>query len=353
MIKSYLLTTVLFLFLTCSLFAQTYVVQFRPLESKEWGYININGEIVIEPQRRTCYGFSEEGLALVYYSKRNHYDIINLNNEVLDVEPEKFIVKEGFGYSAQGFNSGILGFRIRKKWGAMNSKGKIVVPVKYDFLSKFVDGYATARLNDNYYYIVDSIGNEIQIKETGIIKIRMFSEGLTLIKNEDGLMGYVNVEGETVIPLKYKNAGYFRSGLAWARNLEGMIGYINKSGEWLIEPKFLAVKDFDPVSQLAKARVNEIWGFINKKGEIRYVENVKKIYDYSEGLAMAVTLDGLFGFLDENQNWIIKPQFDAARDFKNGYAAARLDGGWGIIDKSGKWVIKPIYSGIKDVEKVN
>ena len=295
----------------------------------------------------------------------------NLNNEVLDVEPEKFIVKEGFGYGAQGYSSGMLVIRRRKKWGAIDNMGRTVVPVKYDFLSKFIDGYATARLNENNnnnniidsdgyvstnlnnnYYIIDSIGNEIQIKEKDITIIRMFSEGLVLIKNEDGLMGYVNLKGETVIPLIYRNCGYFKSGLAWARNSEGKIGYINKSGEWVIEPEFLAVKDFDPVSQLAKARVNETWGFINKKGEIRYIGNVKKIYDYSEGLAMAVTLDGLFGFLDENQKWIIEPQFNAARDFKNGYATARLDGKWGIIDKSGEWIIEPNYSGIKDVIKV-
>ena len=350
--KKLLILVIVIITVVFNSIGQTCIFQFRPWESLEWGYMNIKGEVVIEPQRRKCYDFSEEGLALVYYSRRNHYDIINLKNEVMDVEPEKFIAKEGFGQGAQGFSSGIFGFQIRKKWGAMDNQGKIVVPVKYDFLSKFIDGYATARLNDNYF-VVDSIGNEIQIKEKDIIKIRMFSDGLTLIKNEDGLMGYVNTKGETVIPLKYKNCGYFRSGIAWARNSEGLIGYINKNGEWIIEPKFLAVKDFDPVSQIAKARVDEVWGYINKKGEITYIENVKKIYDYSEGVAMVVVYSGQFGYLDENQNWIIKPQFDDARGFKNGYAAARSDGKWGIIDKTGKWVIEPMFSGIKDVMKVN
>lgn len=332
--------------------AQTYILQFRPWESLEWGYMNIKGETVIEPQRRKCYDFSEEGLALVYYSRRNHYDIINLKNEVLDVEPEKFIVKEGFGYGAQGYSSSMLVIRIKKRWGAIDKNGKVIVPVKYDFISKFIDGYATARLNDNYF-VVDSIGNEIQIKENDITKISKFSEDRALYTNKKGLMGFVNKQGDVVIPANYKKVGYFKSGLAWARDQEGLIGYINKNGEWIIEPKFLAVKDFDPVSQLAKARLDEFWGYINKKGEIRYVENVKKIYDYSEGVAMAVVYSGLFGYLDDNQNWIIKPQFDAAREFKNGYAAVRKNGKWGIIDKSGEWVIEPMFSGIKDVMKVN
>jgi hypothetical protein len=282
----------------------------------------------------------------------------------------------------------MLVIRIKTRWGAINKDGKIIVPVKYDFISKFIDGFATARLKDEFY-VIDSLGNEIQINENDIVKISKFFEDRSLFTTKKELMGFINRQGEVVIPAKYKKVGYFNAGVAWARDVDGKIGFINKNGEWIIEPKFLAVKDFDPVSrlakarvdefwgcinkkgewviepkflsvrdfdpvsQLAKARVNETWGYINKKGEIRYVENLKKIYDYSEGLAMAVTLDVLFGFLDENQNWIIRPQFEAARDFKNGYAAAKLDGKWGIIDKSGEWVIEPNYSGIKDVVKVS
>jgi len=75
---------------------------------------------------------------------------------------------------------------------------------------------------------------------------------------------------------------------------------------------------------------------------------VDKFYNYSEGLVKVVK-EGLFGFMDKNQNWVVKPQFESARDFHNGYAAVRSDGGWGIIDKAGNWVIKPLYDRIKDV----
>jgi len=349
--KNLLLFKVLFL-LTFNSLAQSYVLQFKPLESLEWGYMNIKGETIIEPQRRKCYDFSEEGLALVYYSRRNHYDIINLNNNILNVELEKFIVKEGFGYGAQGYSSGMLVIRIKKRWGAIDKNGKLVVPVKYDFVSKFIDGYATARIKDEFY-VLDNTGKEISITEMGITKISKFSEGLALYTNKKGLMGFVNNNGEVVIPAIYKKLGYFNAGVAWARNMDGKIGYINKQGDWVIEPKFLAVRDFDPVSQLAKVRDDEFWGYTNKNGEISYITKAKKIYDYSEGRAMAVVYSGQFGFLDENKNWIIKPQFEAARRFKNGYAAVRKNGKWGIIDKSGEWVIEPNYSGIKDVVKVS
>jgi len=233
----------------------------------------------------------------------------------------------------------------------MNNKGEIIIPVKYDFLSSFDDGFATAILKNNFL-VVDNLGDEYPIDVPDIIKIRKFSEGLALYTTEEGLMGFINTKGYVEIPAQFKKVGYFSDGLAWARTLEGLIGFIDKTGEWAIEPKFLGVADFDPVSQLAKARIGEIWGFIDKKGEIFYVENVTKFYDYSEGLAMAVS-NGLFGFLDKDQNWKIEPQFEGARKFQNGYAAAKYNGKWGIIDVNGSWVIEPQYSAIKDVSKVN
>jgi hypothetical protein len=342
-----LLFIILLYFISFSISAQEYIVQYKPFGTKNWGYINLDGTVVIEPQYRMCYEFSEQGIAAVYYSKRNHYDLINLQNQVIDVEPEKFILKEGFGYGAQGFSSGVMIYQHRGKWGAMNSQGKILFPRKFDFISIFADGYATAFI-DKDFYVLDNKGNEFPIMADDIVKIKKFSEGMAIFTDKTGLQGFINTKGEVAIAAKFEKLGYFSADVAWARNDDGLIGYIDKQGEWVIEPKFLAVKDFDPDSGLAMARLDDVWGFINKQGEIKYIDDVDKFYNYSEGLVKVVK-EGLFGFMDKNMDWVIKPQFGSARDFHNGYAAVRFDGGWGIIDKAGNWVIKPLYDRIKDV----
>ena len=63
-------------------------------------------------------------------------------------------------------------------------------------------------------------------------------------------------------------------------------------------------------------------------------------------------MDGKFGWLNSKGEWAIKPQYDGARDFKNGYAAIQKGKLWGIIDKDGKVVIEPKFDGIKDMELV-
>jgi hypothetical protein len=50
--------------------------------------------------------------------------------------------------------------------------------------------------------------------------------------------------------------------------------------------------------------------------------------------------------------WAIQPQYDGARDFRNGYASVRKGDKWGVIDDTGKMVIEPKFDDIKDVEVI-
>jgi hypothetical protein len=60
--------------------------------------------------------------------------------------------------------------------------------------------------------------------------------------------------------------------------------------------------------------------------------------------------DKLFGYFNKDMEWAIQPQFDGARDFKNGYASVRKGKRWGVIDGSGNFIIQPMFDDIKDVE---
>jgi len=351
MIKKPCLFALVLLLISIQAISQTYVFQMRNADSKLWGYANVNGEIIIEPQYKMCYSFSEEGIAPVYYSLQNHYDFINLNNEVLEIGPDGLILKDSFGYGAKGFSSGITPIRIRKKWGAMNIKGEIVCPLKYDLISVFVDGYASAHIKKQYY-VLDKQGNEHKILTEDIKDIKRFNEGFAPYRNKKGNSGFVNTKGEVAIPAQYNGVGYFNSGFAWARTKKGLIGFINTNGDWVIQPQFSAVKNFDPSTGFAKACVNGLWGFLDKEGNMYYLDVADKFYNFSEGTVKAVR-DGLVGFLDTKFNWTIEPRYENARDFRNGFAAAKFDGGWGIIDKAGNWVIEPIYGAIKDVIQVS
>ena len=45
---------------------------------------------------------------------------------------------------------------------------------------------------------------------------------------------------------------------------------------------------------------------------------------------------------------VIEPKYDNARSFVNGYAAVLEEGKWGFINDKGNYVIKPQFEGAKD-----
>lgn len=63
---------------------------------------------------------------------------------------------------------------------------------------------------------------------------------------------------------------------------------------------------------------------------------------YSEGLAVIIE-DGKYGYMDENCNVIIEPQFDDADRFSSGLACVKVGEKYGFIDHEGNMVLEPCY----------
>ena len=57
-------------------------------------------------------------------------------------------------------------------------------------------------------------------------------------------------------------------------------------------------------------------------------------------------VNGKYGFVDENGNWIIEPQFGFADKFSEGLAAVKVAKKWGYIRPDGTWAIKPQFDDV-------
>lgn len=334
------------LFCSCISFGQTGLVQVKA-DNGFWGYADLKGNLVIPGQYNNCDPFSSNGLAVV--EKGGKYTIINTKGETIPTEVQNFfIIESAFGIGAKGYADDLLAIRSGKKWGYLNVQGKIAIPLKYDFVTEFNDGYAAATVGGRYL-VLDTKGTETSIiSADNITEIKHFSEGLAPIRAANGLYGFVNTKGETAIKPQYKSVGYFSGGFAWAKNAEGKAGFINPKGEWAIKPVYLAVSDFDPVSKFARVKDESGWFYIDAAGNKLIVPGTESWGDFEGGLAAGEQV-GKKGFYNTKGEWVIKPQFEGVRKFNNGYAAAKMNGKWGLIDTTGKWVIEPKYSGIYDV----
>ncbi len=343
------ITLVLSLLVTIGGISQTFITQVKPYGEKEWGYMNQNEEFIVDPIYRKCYKFSEEGLAPIYEAKQ--YSFIDTRGESITTEISGFRLIETIGFGLQGYYDGMVPVRVDDKWGFLDTKGKMAIKLMYNKVTIFDNGFAVAKSGNNFL-VINKKGEEVSVEDPKVYVVKHFSEGLAPFNDKEKKNGFINTDGKVIIPAQFMSVGYFVDGLAWAKTMDKKIGFINKKGEWVIEPRFDAAKRFDPVSGLARIKLNDKWSYTDKSGELIYMEDSESWGDFSDGLAKGKK-DGKVGYFNSKSEWVIPPEFEGGRNFKNGFVAVKKGGKWGFINQSGEWVIEPKYGGVKDMERVN
>ncbi len=169
-----------------------------------FGYVNTNGDIVIQPEYFMSYDFSE-GLATVSNENDKHGFIDTTGKLVI---PFQFDHNFDGTYLYEGFNNGLASVYTGEKFGYINKKGEFAIEPVFDYAGRFSDGVA-----------------------------------LVLV---DGLYGYIDQNGEFVIEPQFAYASSFINGYAYVRapgnkDYEQTGGYalINTTGDFITDENLI------------------------------------------------------------------------------------------------------------------
>ena len=97
-----------------------------------------------------------------------------------------------------------------------------------------------------------------------------FSVGLAGVGNEEGC-GYINTEGDVMVPLKYKRVVVFSEGYGGVQNKDGLWGYINTEGEEVVPCKY---KSINKDGVVLKCKEN------NGKTDVYNIKTYKLMFRY-------------------------------------------------------------------------
>lgn len=181
----------------------------------------------------------------------------------------------------------------------------------------------------------------------GIFAISIFTLNSSFAQNSEFLMpakkygkwGFINKNGEWIIPSKYEEAYYFSEGLAAVKYF-GNWGFIDRSNEWAIQPEFRDAKPFK--EGLACVMKNNSWGYIDKKAEWHFEPKLKVVSSFSDGKAIIKNDEG-FIFINRDGDRLLKHSFERALPFSEGLAFVIFNGYKGYIERNGNWLIKHDY----------
>ncbi|MEO1655904.1 MAG: WG repeat-containing protein, partial [Bacteroidota bacterium] len=136
----------------------------------------------------------------------------------------------------------------------------------------------------------------------------------------DQKIGYINFDGEVIIPLEYEAVGGFSENLVAVNQGGVKEDYELKGGKW---------------------------GFLNREGKVIIPLKYEDVQVFQESL-VAVKQHGKYGFIDSRDQVIIDFQYEDVQGFQEGLAAVKKDGQWGFIDRKGNWIIPPSYHRVEN-----
>jgi hypothetical protein len=325
---------------------------------EKWGYIDKEGNLIIEPRFEQAREFHED-LA-----------IVELGGKLGFIDKRGTFVVEQIFYFINDFADVGLAADLTSdkndalKYGFINKSGKFVIEPAFDTANVFKEGLADVELNEKWGFINEK--GEVVIEPQFDVILRGFDANDLAQVAIDDKLGVIDKKGEWIVEAKYKWLTDFNAN-GWALGDRGKkdelddpdgkydtfgVGFLDKNGEFAVEKDFINLISFD--QQIGVATVllkNGEKAFINKKRE-RVKLKFDAIYDFKAGLA-AFELNGKRGFINEEGNVVIEPAFEYALDFdENGLAFAKINGKWGLIDKAGKFVVEAKFDDDRFVDYV-
>lgn len=285
------------------------LLPFQEKKGKDWGFIDIDGNVIIEPEFDNQPTIAENGVAMVI-NKKNKYEFLRL-------EGGKAVESDETWERASAFSNGMAMVR--------NTNEKVSY-INEDFEVVFSADHQT---------------------------VGSFNNGLAAFKNDKGKWGFMGETGETVIDAKYDRVTQNFSALGYAivesmEKDETHTIIINKGGEEVLNLK-------DDYSNVQHGSVNSAWflvqdedgesGFIDLEGE-EVIKMDEKTYLPFYGDYATFQEDNEWGLSDADGNEILKPKYSEPLLAFNDLVTFEDDGEWGIMEVTGEEILDPEYSSI-------
>lgn len=300
-------------------------------DEEAYGYKDENDNWVIKPQFEEAEDF-EGGFGLVEVDGKMGF--VKSDGTYL-VEP-KFS-------NADSFSFGLARVKLNGKWGYIKSNGEFLIEPKFDHADSFVEGMASFKIGDKCGYI-NTNGNVVI--EPIFDEAFMFSEGLAAVMIDDKL-GYITPTGSYFVKPIFDVALYFEDGKAHVQIGENIMtsakGELYRDGKLILDGKEMSV--FDLYSDVVKSKKgnNGLYGFVDADGDWIVKPEFDKVWDFGADDIALVQKDGKFGFINKEGSVIIEPSLEDANSFSEGFAKFKQDGKYGFIKTDGSLLAPPIF----------
>ena len=349
------------------------------------GFVDEKLDVVIPFEYDEAFPFSD-GLALVKKYDEQHnaqYSLIDKAGKI--VIPSELLPYEEIKDFSNGVAVAGKGNYPETKYGLINSKGEIILPVEYDEIVITSDGVVRVAidLKDGYqtettvkfstvlYGLADLSGKIVLPVEYD--RIEDFSNGVAVVEKgsyPEEKYGIVNTKGKFILPVEYDDIQKFDSGV-FAAKKDGKTKIVDANGTTVVPYEILQNYYVGGAYEnLVIVREDSSYmpcGVIDSTGKVI----IPLEYDYILGISddlILVERDGKCGYFDTTGKAVTPVEFDSTAyhgswngssapgswqletykfymypGMEGKYACVKKDGKYGLMSRSGKLVVPAIY----------
>ncbi len=257
-------------------------------QGERWGFVNDEGAWVVQPRFAGPSRFSE-GLAVVLADAGDVpvWEVVDAAGRVVWSLPQgarpESVFREGLlRVRAPGRFTG------EERVGFKDKEGAWAVRPAYLTATDFSEGLATVQRRAFEPLVIDRAGR-VRIG-SGFAVIGEFADGRAPASRgptHQGLLGYIDREGELVVAEKFADAAPFREGLARVlpAGFPRRYGYINRRGEVAVPPVFEVAGDFASGRARAFDELRGSYGYITAQGRWAFPARFREAADFEGELA--------------------------------------------------------------------
>ena len=203
------------------------------------------------------------------------------------------------------FSQQFFPIKINKKWGLIDSEGRVVLKPDYDAIGDFqANGFAVMQ-RDGGVGLLSEFGREVIPPQYEDIKV--LNASLISVR-DNGEWKVINLQGQTILPSGYDRLKVINNAYL-AFESAGKWGLVNDKGKVITEPRFS-------------------WIGASKK----------------EGFLQIRSSEGI-GLLEMNGNVLLEPKFEEIRLLEIGIIAYKNSSGWGLMNDCEEGKTPAIYDG--------
>lgn len=235
--------------------------------------------------------------------------------------------------------------------GFVDETGKMVIDPIFEKVYPFAYGVSWVKEpGGDGYYLINKKGERLTSQTWK--KVGYFLEGFAEVFDANEKMGFINRQGELIIPCNYLGTA-FSEGLACVMpygGAEEKYGFIDTTGKVVIPYQYKqpGTSSFD--NGECRVMIGGVVCLINHKGEVTFKPTLTKNSNgFYQGLSASYTnyeTRSGWGYYNRKNEWVIKPQYENVEDFSGGLAVVQKGGKYGVIDTTGKVIIPIQYANI-------